>query len=74
LSFKFDLHRYGEVHVVETEEEARRVLAILLANVGDADRPVYHAVDTEVGPAQLVNPIMTRGLKAPGDPTLEPLK
>ena len=37
-----------EVAVVETEAEARRVLAILMDNVGDADRPVYHAVDTEV--------------------------
>ena len=37
-----------EVAVVETEAEARRVLSILMDNVGDVDRPVYHAVDTEV--------------------------
>ena len=37
-----------EVQVVETEADAVRVLGILMANKGDADRPVYHAVDTEV--------------------------
>jgi DNA polymerase-1 len=34
--------------VVETVSEAKRVFKILMDNVGDADRPVYHAVDTEV--------------------------
>lgn len=37
-----------EVAIVEDAAEARRVLKILMANTGDADRPVYHAVDTEV--------------------------
>jgi len=37
-----------EVQTVETVEEAKRVLKILLANVGTADRPLYHACDTEV--------------------------
>ena len=34
--------------MVETVSEAKRVFKILMDNVGDADRPVYHAVDTEV--------------------------
>ena len=34
--------------MVETIAEAKRVFKILMDNVGDADRPVYHAVDTEV--------------------------
>ena len=37
-----------EVAVVETPEEARRVLGILMANKGEPDRPIYHAIDTEV--------------------------
>ncbi len=37
-----------EVQTVETVEEARRVLKILLDNVGTEDRPMYHACDTEV--------------------------
>jgi len=37
-----------EVAVVETLADAKRVLKILMDNVGDADRPVYHAIDTEV--------------------------
>jgi DNA polymerase-1 len=44
-----------EVAVVETEAEARRVLAILMDNVGDADRPVYHAVDTEVAHIEIAD-------------------
>ena len=31
-----------EVMVVETIAEAKRVFKILMDNVGDADRPVYH--------------------------------
>ena len=34
--------------MVETLADAKRVLKILMDNVGDADRPVYHAIDTEV--------------------------
>ena len=37
-----------EVQTVETVAEAKRVLKILLANIGTADRPLYHACDTEV--------------------------
>ena len=37
-----------EVQTVETVEEARRVLKILLDNAGTAKRPLYHACDTEV--------------------------
>lgn len=37
-----------DVQTVETVEEARRVLKILLANAGTEDRPLYHACDTEV--------------------------
>jgi len=36
------------VQTVETSEEARRVLKILLDNTGTEDRPMYHACDTEV--------------------------
>lgn len=39
---------FDEVQVVETEDEARRVLAILMDDKLGADRPVYHAIDTEV--------------------------
>ena len=35
--------------MVETPEEARRALGIhLMANKGEPDRPIYHAIDTEV--------------------------
>ena len=37
-----------EVQTVETVEEAKRVLGVLMSNLGSADRPIYHAVDTEV--------------------------
>ena len=37
-----------DVQTVETAEEARRVLKILLDNTGTEDRPMYHACDTEV--------------------------
>jgi hypothetical protein len=37
------------VHTVDTADGARRVMEILMANKGDADRPIYHACDTEVG-------------------------
>lgn len=46
-----DSHHEGlrrEVHTVETVEQARRAVEILMANLGDPDRPVYHAIDTEV--------------------------
>jgi DNA polymerase I len=36
-----------EVQTVETVEEAKRVLGVLMSNLGSADRPIYHAVDTE---------------------------
>ena len=35
-----------EVQTVETVEEARRVLKILLDNAGTEDQPMYHACDT----------------------------
>ena len=37
-----------ECCVVETAADAKRVLKILMSNDGNADRPVYHAIDTEV--------------------------